>query len=114
MLRQFRNIIAPIRYKECYDAYCDKIKSNSKARSFCCGINEYEIDNWIKLFAFSYKYAIGFGIFMDNMINRHLRFNDDSFVLEVLVRVIITVIVSLMIEAISIRMFVKSARKPKI
>ena len=44
MLRIFRNTIAPIRYKEGYDAYCDERKSNSKSKSFYCDTQEYKIN----------------------------------------------------------------------
>ncbi len=114
MLRLFKNTIAPIRYKECYDAYCDERKSNSTSKSYYCDTQEYKIDFLVNLFAFSYKYAVGFGIFLDNLINRYLHVNYNSFILEVLVRVIITVVISFLIEALSIRMFIKTAYKAKI
>ena len=111
MLRIFRNTIAPIRYKEGYDAYCDERKSNSRSKSFYCDTQEYKINFLVNLFAFSYKYAVGFGVFFDNLINRYSHFNYNSFILEVLVRVIITVVISFLIEAISIRMFIRTAYK---
>lgn len=114
MLGLFKNTIALIRYNECYDAYRDERKSNSTSRSYYCDTQEYKIDFLVNLFAFSYKYAVGFGVFLDNLINRHLHVNYSSFILEVLVRVIITVFISLLIEALSIRMFIKTAYKAKI
>ncbi|MEA5018721.1 MAG: hypothetical protein VB009_08460 [Erysipelotrichaceae bacterium] len=111
MLGLFKNTITPIRFKECYDAYCGERKSNSRSKSFYCDTQEYRINFLVNLFAFSYKYAVGFGVFLDNLINRHSHFNYNSFILEVIVRVIITVIISLLIEAISIRMFIRTAYK---
>ena len=86
--------------------------SNPGSKSFYYADKEYKVDFLVSLFMFSYKYGIGFGVFSENMINSVLHITYDSFILAILIRIIVTVVISLLIEAISILMFVRFVKNP--